>query len=179
MIHFEIEAKDLQKYRDFVMIPFPKGLADALEALAQTGRRLAVKIGEKRKRRSLTANAALWQLIGEMAIALETSKDEIYIELLRKYGAWTEIPLTEEQAATWGDIFRIIEPLHKYNYDNRGKAFYYRVWPGTSHYNNKMFSNFLDRVIEEARPLGISLISEADKALLLEERTKEGRAENE
>ena len=39
-----------------------------------------------RKKRSLDANAYFWVLVGKIADKLRASKDEIYFEMLKKYG---------------------------------------------------------------------------------------------
>ena len=47
---------------------------------------LSVEIKETRERRSLEQNAKAWALMGEMAHILGASKDDIYLEMLRRYG---------------------------------------------------------------------------------------------
>ena len=44
------------------------------------------EIKEYHKKRSLNANAYAWALIGKIADVLRNSKDEIYLEMLKKYG---------------------------------------------------------------------------------------------
>ena len=38
------------------------------------------------KKRSLNANAYAWMLIGKIADVVRNSKEEVYIEMLKKYG---------------------------------------------------------------------------------------------
>lgn len=45
-----------------------------------------------------------------------------------------------------------------------------QVFPGSSTYDSKEFSVLLDGVIQDAKEQGVDFLSEADKALLLEER---------
>ncbi|MDQ9744386.1 hypothetical protein RF397_17385, partial [Acinetobacter baumannii] len=44
------------------------------------------QIKEYRKKRSLDANAYCWKLIGDIADALRTSKEEVYLLMLKRYG---------------------------------------------------------------------------------------------
>ena len=44
------------------------------------------QIKEYRKKRSLDANAYCWKLIGDIADALRTSKEEVYRLMLKRYG---------------------------------------------------------------------------------------------
>ena len=98
-----------------------------------------VEVKQKRKDRSLIANAALWVLLGEMAAKLRTSKDELYMEMLSRYGVFTQTGIQLQ------------------------------CYFGSSTYDTQEFTRLLDGVISEARELGITLISDADRALMLAE----------
>ena len=77
-----------------ITIPIPKHLGSALQALiaaVSKGKVLQVQITIKRKQRSLDANAYLWALLGEMARVLYTDKDELYLQMLERYGVFTHI----------------------------------------------------------------------------------------
>lgn len=74
------------------------------------------------------------------------------------------------KAAAIEAVYRIVEPTGDVIYDSGyGKLIVYRCWRGSSTYNSKEFSHLLDMVIQDAKENGVDFISEADRALLLEE----------
>ena len=65
-----------------------KEVADLKNILAD-GKELTAEIKQYRKKRSLNANALLWTLLQKMADVLHTTKDELYIQMLDRYGVFT------------------------------------------------------------------------------------------
>ena len=63
------------------------GKADELVTwLFNQDREKVFEIKEHRQKRSLTANAYAWTLIGKIADAMRISKDECYLLMLKRYG---------------------------------------------------------------------------------------------
>ena len=124
------------------------------------------EIERKLKKRSNDANALCWKLCTEIADVLRTSKEEIYVDMLKNYGQsdiWAASPETRpEEHFKYFDFFgkRII----------KGKEIYfYTVYKGSSQYDVHEMSVLLDGIIVEAKNLDIDVISESDRNLLLEE----------
>lgn len=52
-------------------------------------KKLSIEIKEYKEKRSLNCNSYLWVLLQKMADKLNTSKDELYLEMLSRYGVFT------------------------------------------------------------------------------------------
>ena len=166
-------TKDLNFAFGLLQIPLPEGNIPALERLAaaqRNGKELQVEILVPRKKRSLTANSALWAMLGDLAMVLKTTADELYYEVLRKYGVFEDLAVIPEAVTRLYGIYRIVEPTGDCVYGNKGRMDIYRCWPGSSTYDSREFSHLLDMVIEDAKEHGVDFIDEATKALLMEER---------
>ena len=57
-----------------------------LKAICDNKKLIAIECKEHRKKRSLDANSYAWVLITKIADIQRTSKDEVYIEMLKRYG---------------------------------------------------------------------------------------------
>jgi hypothetical protein len=148
-------------------------IAGKLREQAASGKTaLEIQVSLKRKRRSRNANAALWDLLGQMAAALSTSKDELYIEMLARYGVYTHIVvkphIVERLKAEW----RAVRELGTVTVNGK-EAVQVQCFFGSSGYNSKEFGALLDGVINEARELGIYLVSDAERDALIESWARE------
>lgn len=127
-----------------------------------------VEIKQKRKVRSLNANAALWVLLGEMAAKLRTSKDELYLEMLTRYGVFTHVVVKPNVVDRVKAEWRTVRELGEVTINGQ-TGIQLQCYFGSSTYNTQEFTRLLDGVISEAREMGITLISDADRALMLAE----------
>lgn len=124
------------------------------------------EIERKRKKRSVDANALCWKLCTEIANVLRTSKESIYVDMLKQYGQsdiWAGGPTARpEKHFKYYDFFgkRII---------NGKEVNFYTVYYGSSEYDTREMSILLDGIIDEAKTLDIDIISEREKSLLLQE----------
>lgn len=114
--------------------------------------KLSIEIKQYREKRSLNANAYAWKLIGEIADIARASKDEIYLEMLRRYGQSELISVLAHIP---------IQHYIKY-YDEagesklNGKLFkHYRVYKGSSEFDTREMSVLIDGIVGEAKELGI------------------------
>lgn len=108
-----------------------------------------------REKRSLDANGYLWVLIEQIAIVTDSSKDEVYEEFIQKDGL---LDMDENGFITItmrADIDPAHLPGHWRLYQTTDEWNVFRRIRGTSEYDTKEMSWFLDRVIEEAKALGI------------------------
>lgn len=108
-----------------------------------------------RQKRSLNANSYAWALINEMANVLRTSKDEVYQEMLKRYGQSQVISVMSDI-----DISKFVkyyEPIGTAHL--QGKDFtHYRCFIGSSEYDSREMSILLDGIISEAELLGIETL---------------------
>ena len=119
--------------------------------------RLTVK--KWREKRSLDQNSYLWELIEKIAVCTDSTKDEVYEEFLRDYGfldtdenGYITITLRADI-----DIDRLPGHWRSYATDNPEWRVCRKI-RGTSEYDTKEMSYFLDRVIEAAQELGIETL---------------------
>lgn len=113
------------------------------------------EIKEYHKKRSLNANAYAWALIGKIADVLRSSKDEIYLEMLKKYGQSEIVSVLSDINVT--GYFKYFEEIATVKL--QGKNFtHYKVFKGTSEYNTAEMAAFIDGVISEADELGIDTL---------------------
>ena len=114
--------------------------------------KLSIKIDRYRERRSLNANNYAWKLLTEIANVLRSSKDEVYLLMLKRYGqseiisALAHIPI--------GEYVKYCEEAGESTLN--GKLFkHYKVYKGSSEFDTREMSIFLDGVVSEAKEMGI------------------------
>ncbi len=120
---------------------------------------LDIRVVKHRRKRSLDANAYAWVLMGKIASALRTSKEEVYEEMLRRYGVLYEdedgyIAITLKASV---DIMKL-EGHWQLVLDN-GASRTYAMVKGSSQYDTREMSQFIDGVVYEAKGLGIETLS--------------------
>lgn len=114
--------------------------------------KLSIEIKPYRQRRSLNANAYAWLLIGEIADILRAGKDEIYLKLLKRYGQSELISVLSHVPI--GNYVKYYEEAGESKLN--GKDFtHYRVYKGSSEFDSREMSIFIDGVVSEAKELGI------------------------
>lgn len=98
------------------------------------------------------ANAYAWVLITAIADELRASKDEIYFEMLKKYGQGELISVK-----TGIDISGFVKysEVAGYGKVNGVEFTHYRVYKGSSEYDTREMSIFIDGIVSEAQALGI------------------------
>lgn len=108
-----------------------------------------------RQKRSLNANNFCWHLCNEMANVLRTSKDEVYLEMLKRYGQCEVISVLSDI-----DISRFVKYYEEIGKGHvEGKEFtHYRCYIGSSEYNSREMAILIDGIISEAEALGIETL---------------------
>ena len=114
--------------------------------------KLSIEIKPYRQHRSLNANAYAWLLIGQIADVVRAGKDEIYIKLLKRYGQSELISVLSHVPI--GNYIKYYEEAGESKLN--GKDFtHYRVYKGSSEFDTREMSIFIDGVVSEAKELGI------------------------
>ena len=114
--------------------------------------KLSIEIKPYREKRSLNSNSYAWLLIGKIADIVRASKEEIYLQMLKRYGQSELISVLSHIP---------IEHYVKYYEEAgesklNGKMFkHYRVYKGSSEFDSREMSIFIDGVVSEAKELGI------------------------
>ena len=125
--------------------------------------KISVKIDKYRVKRSLNANAYAWLLIGKIADDRRISKEKVYLRMLKHYGqseiisVLSHIPIAE--------YVKYCEEVGESELN--GKLFkHYKVFKGSSEFDSREMSIFIDGVISEAEELGIQTKTPAQIAEL-------------
>lgn len=106
-----------------------------------------------REKRSLTANAYAWKLIGEIgkAVSPPIPNEEVYEMMLRKYA-----PVTLVRALNGINLALYVK--HAEPLADLGDTVEWLVYKGSSEYDSKEMSVFIDGVKSEAETLGIETL---------------------
>lgn len=153
MIEFKSEKPELGLTLDgAVKVTFsaPKQKLDVLTKLEDVEYDITIK--QHREKRSLDANAYAWTLITQIADILKASKDEIYKMLLKRYGQ-SEIVSVMSNINVLG-YFKYFEQVGKGTV-NGNEFTHYLVFKGSSEFDTKEMSIFIDGIISEAQELNI------------------------
>lgn len=114
--------------------------------------KLSIEIKPYREKRSLNANAYAWKLIGEIADVVRASKEEIYLEMLKRYGQ-SEI-FSVLSHIPFGEYVKYFEEAGESMLN--GKQFtHYKVYKGSSEFDTREMSILIDGIVSEAKNLGI------------------------
>ncbi|SHI23757.1 hypothetical protein SAMN02745823_03837 [Sporobacter termitidis DSM 10068] len=125
-----------------------------------------------KKKRSLDANSYLWVLCTKIADAVRISKEDVYRRNIREGGEYTPLPIKSEAV----EEFQRIWAGHGIGWfadvtDDSKIAGYKLVFAyhGSSVYDTKQMSHLLQRVIDDAKSVGIDVISEREQSLMIGE----------
>lgn len=114
--------------------------------------KLSINVDKYREKRSLDANNYAWLLIGKIGDELRLNKEAVYLEMLKRYGKC--------------DILKVFAEVPIYDYvkyyeeegesSANGKLYkYYKVYKGSSKFDTREMSIFIDGIVSEAKELGI------------------------
>lgn len=114
--------------------------------------KLSIKIDKYREKRSLNANAYAWKLLTEIGNVLRLGKEEVYLMMLKRYGQSEIISVLAHIPI--GEYVKYSEEAGESKLN--GKLFkHYRVYKGSSEFDTREMSIFLDGVVSEAKEMGI------------------------
>lgn len=77
----------------YLWVEAPKDMKNTIQefVLGLADKQYDIAVKQRREKRSLDANAALWKMLSMMADKLHTTKDELYLEVLDRYGVFTHV----------------------------------------------------------------------------------------
>ena len=126
------------------------------------------KIDHYKKKRSLNANSYAWVLITEIANKLRTSKEEVYLQMLKRYGQSSVISIINEAVPVFMKSVKYAEEFGKGTVN--GKDFtHIKVYMGSSEMDSKQFSILLDGIVSECELLSIPTLEDLEIRRLIEE----------
>jgi hypothetical protein len=126
------------------------------------------KIDHYKKKRSLNANSYAWVLITEIANKLRASKDEVYLQMLKRYGQSSIVSVVEEAVPVFMKSVKYAEEFGKGM--TNGKEFtHIKVYMGSSEMDTKEMAILIDGIVSEAEGLGIPTITPTEVQKLKEQ----------
>lgn len=128
--------------------------------------KLSIQIKDYREKRSLNANALCWKVCTEIANVLRSDKDSVYIKMLKRYGQ-SEIVSVRADIDVSG-YFKYYDVFGT-GYVNGKEFTHYRVFKGSSEYDTREMSILLDGIIDDAKEMGIVIMSDQELSLIKNE----------
>lgn len=126
-------------------------------------REIEITVEIPRKKRSLNANAYMWELCTKIADKLSDegtlhTKEDVYREAVRQVGVFRDIPMLTEGAETLQKAWQMhgtgwITEIVDYLTGNIG--YLVRLYYGSSTYNTKQMSRLINCLIQDCDSLGI------------------------
>ena len=143
------------------------------------GQEITFSVKKRATPRSINANNYAWSLIEKLAVALKSDKDTVYELMLRRYG--TGDSYIDELGNEVKIIFSLQDGIPPNRvarhyaeigdgYINGKKFIHYRAIKGTSEYDTKEMTAFLDGIISECREVGIETDTPEQIARYTEDR---------
>lgn len=121
------------------------------------------EIKEYKEKRSLSQNAYAWKLITEIGNRVGKSKEEIYFDMLKHYGQSEIVSIISEVNPT--GYFKYYEAIGTGTINNK-EFTHYKIYKGSSEFDSKEMSIFIDGVIQECEQLGITTLTPDEIARL-------------
>ena len=151
-------------------IGLPLMYAKELETI--TGRFKAgneYELKQIRKKRSLDANSFFWKLTDEIAKALNTTKEQIYWNLVKRVGVFDTLQFADEESmnrfkANWQQ-----NGLGWLTYTVDKDKHILQAYYGSSRYNTQEMSRLIDEAVEEAKNLGIETLTPEELSRMKED----------
>lgn len=138
------------------MISFVGTTKEIMQFLWEQEKEKKFKLEEYHDKRSLSQNAYCWKLITEIGNVIRLSKEEVYLNMLKSYGQFEVV-----------SILSSINPKGYLKYyeeigtgEVNGKEFtHYKVYKGSSEFDTKEMTIFIDGIIQECNNLGIPTLT--------------------
>ena len=135
-----------------------------LKEILSKGKQLAVEIKQYRKQRSLDSNSYCWVLISKIAEVIHASKDEVYIQMLTRYGQREPQLLSVVEEGAEG-IYRATKNhcVEVGESELKGKTFkHLAILIGSSEYDTKQMGILIDGIVSECKGMDIEVMSERE-----------------
>jgi len=134
-----------------------------MKKIIENKKLLSITIKQHREKRSLDANNCLWAVLTNMAAVLHTTKDELYLIMLKRYGQFTYVIVKNEAVEMFTRSYRLTEEKGK---TKDGTGTQLLCYFGSSEYNTLQMSRLLDGVIQEAHEIGVETPTRSEIELM-------------
>lgn len=125
-----------------------------------------VEIKVHREKRSLNANSYCWKLCTEIASAINSDKDSVYLLMLKRYGVSDLVAMLNK--------INIEDYFKYYDVESRTEKYtWYKIYKGSSKYDTKEMSVLLNGIVSECKEMGIPTKEDLEINSLIDEWEKE------
>ncbi|MBZ9608650.1 hypothetical protein G9F73_012610 [Clostridium estertheticum] len=139
-------------------------IEDLKEIIAK-GKELNVEIKQFRRKRSMDSNAYMWVLLSKMADVLKTTKDELYLRILSRYGVFTHVVVKENVVERVKSEWKTVRELGKVIINGQ-EGVQMQCFFGSHDYNSKEMSVLIEGIVSECKELGIETISNRELEIM-------------
>lgn len=149
------------------MIGTKKELLVAINNIEDENKKYELK--EYKEKRSLDANGYCWVLLGKLQESLGIPKEDIYRDLIKYIGSYEVVPIKNEAVDKFCNAWHkngigwLTETTKSKLEGFTNVIAYY----GSSVYNSKEMSKFIDLIVQECQQLGIETKTEEEIKSLL------------
>ena len=124
-----------------------------------------VEIKIHREKRSLNANSYCWKLCTEIASAINSDKDSVYLLMLKRYGVSDLVAMLNK--------INIEDYFKYYDIESRTEKYtWYNIYKGSSRYDTKEMSVLLNGIVSECKEMGIPTKEDLEINSLIDEWEK-------
>lgn len=121
------------------------------------GQDLSLSIEKYKEKRSIDANAYMWTLLQRMASILDTTKDELYIQMLDRYGVFTHIAVKPHLVKEIQKEWRVVRELGEIEVEGETRM-QLQCFIGSSAYNTEEMSVLIDGIVSDCKDLDIDIL---------------------
>lgn len=136
---------------------------ELIEYLYNQDREKQFTIKEYKPKRSLSQNAYAWKLITEIGNILRKSKEEVYLQMLKDYGQSEVVSILSDVIPD--GYFKYFETIGTGIVNNK-EFTHYKIYKGSSEFDSKEMTIFIDGIIQECNQLGIPTLTPDEIASL-------------
>lgn len=123
--------------------------------------KLSIEIKKYREKRSLDANAYCWVLLQKMAEILKKDKDEVYVDMICKYGVFTHYIVKPSAVERTKEVWRAVRELGEVTVNGK-TGIQLQCYFGSSTYDTKEMSVLIDGIVGECKEMGIQTLTPAE-----------------
>ena len=145
-----------------------KNVLESLEKLKPFN--INVKLEKWYSKRSLNANAYMWQLIGKLAKKMNLTNNEVYRKHIKEAGSFTVLQMEEDEMKEFVRIWQSkgLGWICEKSIDKYGQIVLL-AFHGSSIYTTKEMARLIDSVVQDCREQGIETKTNDEIDSLLKE----------
>lgn len=139
-----------------------------LKQIIDKGKELSVEIKQHREKRSLDANGYMWVLLSKIADIIKSTKDEVYLTMLERYGVFTHVIVKPNVVDKVKQEWRTVRELGEVTINGK-TGIQLQCFFGSSTYDTKEMSVLIDGVVSECKELSIETMTPSELSILKEQ----------